>query len=352
MESVDHGLEVFNISQCYIINNLQDLPNVEKAFNDPENLEKYTENIPRIKIYNKQENDFQINDEFDNDSLYIEKYQKYTNQSNFFLLNKNTNNTFIIDKNNILNSEKLVSDNIGKKGRLIYWYYIKPKESGIYKTKTIIRTNEEYPDIEESLKVDINEPNPHFIVDVTGQKLEVECGELLNLTYNIRYIGGSIDPFLCDLKINNTPKEYEIINGQDMYRDEYFGTNDLKQIYVLVKYKYPGKYYLPDLLIIGKDEPGKQKKYMFKRDTVVVIDFIQKNRDLISWTILAAGIIIGQIYGQDINRLTKYILHLLRKVRIFNPRITRLKSRFFKPFINYFKKLVKYEDESKQDYFG
>lgn len=351
LELVDPGLEVFNISQCYIINNLQDIPNIEKAFNTPADLEEYTKNIPRIATYNKKKSEFQINDEFNNDSLYIAKYRKYVNYNNFSFQNKNANNTFMIGMDNNLDSEKIVSSNVEKKGRLIYWYYTKSKEPGIYKSRTIVRTNEVYPDIEESLKVDINEPNPHFIVDVTGQKLEVECGEMLNLTYNIRYIGGSIDPLLCDLRINDTPKEYEIINGRDIYSDEYFSTNELKQIYVLVKYKDSGKYYLPDLLIISKDEPEKPKKYMFKKDTVVVIDAIQKNKDIISWAILASGIIIGQIYGQDINRFTKYIFYLLRRIKIISLVIIKLKSYAHKLFLKHLKKLVKYEDEPKLDYF-
>jgi len=276
LESIDPSLEVINISKFYIINNLLDLPRIEKGFEHPEHINELTKGIVTFTALN----------------------------------NTGSNNTFSIGINNVFDSEKLVSDHIDKKGRIIYWYYIKLKNSGIYGTKTIIRTNDEYPDVYQTAKIDVHEPDAQFEVSISGLKTELDSDEILDVTYYVKYLGGSVKPYICDLSINDSSNTFKVAKGPSRYQNEWFNVNEIKRIQFYVKYPNEGKYYLPDLVITSKNtlRGPSMSPYTFKKDDVVEVKgVLKRNTDIITWLLLGIGIILSNfgimfshIYGSEI----------------------------------------------------
>lgn len=313
LESIDPSLEVSNISKIYIANNLLELPKVERGFEDPERIDEYTEGISAFEIkYNKKIYN-NITKEFENDALKVNKY-KIDDVEEYSSLNTN-NNTFFIEKRNDIDTHKRINENIGKKGRIIYWYNIKPKESGTYSTRTIVRTNDEYQDIDQITKIDVKEPNPDFQVEISGIKNELSCNEELNISYNVIYLGGSTDPVTCDVSISDSIKEYEIVNKKSSYKNESFHLNEARQFYFVIKYPEEGKFYFPELTISSERIDEKINRYAFTGEVIEVIGRIKRNTDLITWIILGFGIIIAQIFSRDLNKATKSILRKLNRFR-------------------------------------
>ena len=320
LESVDPSLKVSNISKVYIINNLLELPIIERGFEKPELIDNLTKNIISQDIIKNKKESFNITEEFENDSMYLGKYS--ITEDNPESMIYYDDNIFLIEKRNILDTKMgsdLGSNSIGKKGRIIFWYNITPKEPGTYKTRTIVRTSNEFPDIDQTKKISIVDHNPRFEVTISGKKTELERGEKLNITYNVKYLGGSSDPFICDVSINNHSKDYEIVEGQSIHLNLSFKLNELKQIYFNVKYPDDGKFYLPDLSIKGIEICKRSNEYTFKGE-IVEVDYIdRKSSDIINWFLFGILIAASQIFGKEINDLIKSggkFLILLIKYRL------------------------------------
>jgi hypothetical protein len=344
LETIDSTIDVLNISKFYIVNTLSEVSRVKKAFEDPKNEDNYTRGIPSITIFNDKPNNFNIEQEFNNDTLYIEKYKKFSSIKGIDIMMLD-NNTLFIEKKNIMNSEKIIPDNLEKKGKIIYWYYIIPHESGTHNIHTIVRTDDEYPDINQITKINVKEKDPKFEVRISGKKLELDDDEPLNIIYNIKYIGGSVDPYKCNISINKSVSEYTVLGNRDSYSNEIFRLNELKQKSFLIKYPEEGKYYLPELLIEGICERGScdLNKYTFSEETIAVVGTVQKYNDFITWTILGICIIIAQIFGKEINEISKSIYAAIIGIRLFDPLIDVVNTRIFKPIIGFIKKLLKYK---------
>lgn len=342
LESIDPSLKVFNISKAYIINNLLEFPKIERGFEDPENVDKLTKGIAAFTIVNKKNSFNNLTKEFDNDTLYMNKYKINNDSEEYSSLYNYNNNTIFIEKINNKKSEKVVSDNIGKKGRIVYWYYIMPEKSGTYSTRTIIRTDDEYNDIDETTKINVQEHNPKFEVTISGKKTDLDCGEILNISYNIKYLGGSVDPYICDLAISDASNEYEIADGRSFYR-EAFRLNEIKQICFNVVYRNQGKYFLPDLTISGESMLAKSNRYTFKGDVIEVVGWTKRNTDLITWIILGLGIILAQIYSADLNKATRSLFKILGGIRLFDTYIANFRNKCYNPTLMYLNKKLKYE---------
>lgn len=306
LESVDPSLKVSNISKVYIVNNLLELPIIERGFEKPEWIDNLTKNIISQDIIKNKKDSFNITEEFENDSMYLGKYS--ITEDNPESMIYYDDNIFLIEKKNILDTKMesdLGSNSIGKKGRIIFWYNITPIEPGTYKTRTIVRTNNEFSDIDQTKKISIVDHNPRFEITISGKKTELDCGEELNITYNVRYLGGSSDPFICDISINNHSRDYEIAEGQSLHSNLSFKTNELKQTYFNVKYPNNGKFYLPDLSIKGMGIYKRSNEYTFKGEVVEVRGFIKRNIDFINWFVLGFLIILSQIFCNDLNNAAK-----------------------------------------------
>ena len=138
LESIDPSLKVSNVSKVYLINNLLELPQAERGFEDPENADKLTKGIESFTIIKNKKSPNNLSKEFDNDNLSINRYKVNSDNTDYSSIYNKETNTFFIEKNNNQDTEKIVSDYLGKKGRLVYWYNITPEKSGTYSTRTII----------------------------------------------------------------------------------------------------------------------------------------------------------------------------------------------------------------------
>ena len=312
MESIDPSLKVFNISNVYLINNLLELPQIEREFEDPENAGDLTKGIASFSIIKNKKSPNNLAKEFDNDTLYMNKYKLSSDDDAYSSIYDKKNNIFFIEKNNILDSEKIVSNNIGKKGRIVYWYNITPEKSGTYSTRTIVRTDDEYQDIDQITKIDVKESDPKFEISTLGIKTDLDCGEKLNISYSIKYLGGSFEPYKCDLSISNDSKDYEIADGISSYPNKSFRLNEMESIYFNIKYPQEGKYYLPVLSISSKNKRAKPTLHTFKGDIIEIIPWNKRYADWITWIILGFGIIISNIYGEELNEGTKSLPRTFR----------------------------------------
>jgi len=341
LESVDPSLKVSNISKIYTINNLLELPRIERGFEDPRRLDELTEGIPAqtivrsIKCYNN------ITSEFNNDYLYLQKYNISDNNSLDSLLYYN-DNIFYIEKTNI-DDEKAGSNNIGKKGRLIFWYDVMPKYPGIYNTRTIVRTNDEYQDLDQITKINVLDPYPQFDVSISGTKTELGCGENLNITYNIIYRGGSVNPFNCDISIRNDSDDYTVVGGKSYYSNISFRLNELNPIYFNVNYPSAGKFFLPDLSIHGKSIYGKPNEYTFKGNVIDVIALHERYANLINWFIFGFLIMLSQIFCVELNFRAKSFIKTIKCIRRCDGFINCMRIYILKPASDLLKRLLKYE---------
>ncbi len=335
LESIHPSLIVSNISKIYIVNNIIDLPKIERGLDDLEHIDKFTKGISAFEILKNKNSFNNITNEFENDSLYINKYK--INEDEEYSSMSNSNNTFIITKSNRPDANKISTDNIGKKGRIIYWYFIKPTEPGTYSTRTIVRTSDKYQDLDQITKINVMEHNPQFEVIISGKKLEVDCGEELNISYNIKYLGGSTSPIACDISIDSASTDYEIKAHKSSYKNESFKLNEEKKVNFIVSYPDEGKYYLPDLLISSESASKEHNKYTFKGEVIDVIGPIKKNEDLITWIILGLGIMISQIFCKELNSIIifvlnklyhgiMFILNIIQGIRLFDPLLISLRN--------------------------
>jgi hypothetical protein len=350
LESIDPSLKVFNISKVYIINNLLELPKIDNGFEHPENVDKLTKGIVAFTTLTNKKYFNNITKEFDNDTLYSNKYKLKNDDAEYSSIY--TNNTLFIEKRNDLDSEKVGSDNIGKKGRIVYWYDIMSNESGIYDIRTTVRTNDEYHDVDQITKIDFREHDPQFEVLISGKKTELDCGEISNISYNVKYVGGSMEPYTCDLSISNASNDYEIADGPSSYLNESFQLNEIKHKYFNVKYLKEGKFYLPDLSIYSECMVKKPNLYTFRGEVIEVVGTLKRYNDLITWIVLGLGIIIAQIYGKDLNTTTKSFFEILRGIRLFDALIANFKNKYSNPAIKYLKKKLKYENKKQRLDFG
>ena len=174
------------------------------------------------------------------------------------------------------------------------------------------------------------------------EKLEASCNENLNLTYNIEYLGGSFEPFNCEIGLNSSG-EFDI-NGKPSYPNESFIIYQPKPIHFLVKYPKNGKYYLPSLTIIGKRNLENSNNYTFSEKEIDIKDYFQMNGELIGWELAIIGIIIGQIYGDSLRKSTTSFKKVLSNIGLFDPIINYLRYTIFAPSICSIKRFLKYKD--------
>ena len=270
LEYLDDSLNIINVSKCYVANNLQNIAEIEDGLIDQKSLKNntnYLEKIPVIRI---------------------------------------GKNILSIDKENNFDRTDLPINNLENKGRLIYWYYIQPKRAGNYKTTTIVRTNDDYPDIKAVSNLPIVKNIPKFLVDVDIDKLEANGGVDLNPTYNIRYVGGSSDPYFCNITLN--PSETYNISGTNSFKES-FKLYDLKKEKANIRYPFSGKFYLPGISIedLNNKNESVPANFTFVDKEITIDSWGQQNEEPIGWILALVGIILGQIYSVPIcNYSTKH----------------------------------------------
>jgi hypothetical protein len=157
--------------------------------------------------------------------------------------------------------------------RYAYWYFVKFKNPGNFKSTTTVLTSYDggvrnVPDIESSLPIKIKNPSPD--VNIRLNKLHLLKNEQFDIVYEIRYpirpnSARKVNinfPQLNDYysfvnKTNNT--EFENDKSIPIRLDDTNSANISKTI----KYKDSGEYYLPGITINGE-------RFPFQKETLIV----------------------------------------------------------------------------------
>lgn len=213
--------------------------------------------------------------------------EDYLQCLNTYDISPMANNSFIININ--------TRDILSSKGRLAYCYYVKPKQAGIFNTETNINIDGNYPDIDVPLEIGVNDHNPKFSTDLDVNDLDVDFGDPVNLIYNIQYIGGSLDPYCCEVKLVPSD-EYTILGNECCNKS--FKLYQREELNTSIKYLSTGKHYPPGITI------NNSMPYTFKDQEIVVRNWRQRNiSELSIFATILVGLLSTLIY--DIRSLHK-----------------------------------------------
>lgn len=193
----------------------------------------------------------------------------------WLLYNNSSGVVDIYDKSTLL---KMNVRNLRWNDRLIYYYYVKPKKHGYFKTDTIIRTNssfdQSYTDIEYPLDLRINYPDPKFDVDLKLKQSRIYKDDILDLIFDITYLGGASEPCCNNISVKpdkDITNDYYYYVNNESARDmpiencssETFCMYGTSQIIYHVEYPEPGVYSLPGIWI-------DEKHYTFNEKQIIV----------------------------------------------------------------------------------
>jgi hypothetical protein len=305
IEYVDNELKIDSFSNCIILNDIKDIALIDPLSLDTFNKTKISGKIVEESIKNNES-----------------KFNKLKN--NFTVYNYIPEGDII--EFNIKNYyyNYYLSDLWNEKSRLIYWYNITPEKSGIYKTKTIVRTSGESADVDETLEFRVADPIPKFSIDADVDKLELKSYDWpevdwLEVEYNIRYLGGASDPYLCDISLEQG--KYRLKENlsyiSDILTNNSFKSYELKSIALNLSWNSSNKYYIPNIHITDKDNNRDYPtNFTFKEREIVVKSFWEINKEIIYWLLLVSTLIFGYIFNKEINETIKsYYYRLKRKCK-------------------------------------
>jgi hypothetical protein len=295
VEHVDKNLNIDSFSNCILLNDVRDIARMDlnalDAFSKTAKSDKIVEESIKNNEskFNEFKNDWMINNYSLDDNIIIE-----FNIKNY-------------------NYKKYVSDVWNNKSRLIYWYNISPEKTGIYETKTIVRTSGQYADVDETLVIPVIDPIPKFSIDADVDKSELKCYDLpdtdwLDVAYNIRYLGGASDPYLCDISLE--PGEYILKENQstlsNLLINKSFRLYGHESIELNLSWNSSNKYYIPSIYITDKNNNADYPiNCTFKEHEIVVKGFWEINKEIIYWILLVSTLIFGSIFNKDINKKVK-----------------------------------------------
>jgi len=152
---------------------------------------------------------------------------------------------------------------LGPRDRLIYWYYINPKNAGLYYTNTIIKSSVYRPNIDYPLNIEIIPPIPEFDVSLKLATDRIFLNKPLSLIYDITYLGGGSDP--CNdisTKSDNiykNPSYYIYLDDCGRSTSDIITRNlpaiskrHTEQVAYFIKYPLTGVFSVPGIWINGK----------------------------------------------------------------------------------------------------
>jgi len=132
--------------------------------------------------------------------------------------NSTNNNIYNINHTNHGNMLNITLDKgLKKNERAIYWYYIKPRKKGTFKTETFIRIdnyNDKFKprfDVDIPTYIKVVDTNPEFNVKMKLNNLKANFDEDIEIVYYIKYIKGYQDDLRCHIEID-PEKNYNIID--------------------------------------------------------------------------------------------------------------------------------------------
>jgi len=207
------------------------------------------------------------------------------------MLNKSQWN--ISDRNEIL---RFNIKSLGSKDRLFYWYYVRPKKSGVFNTETILRIKDEdfkgWPDIIYPMNIEVGKPDYRFEVDPILGSTRVffnsswipDKWKKLDIAYIIRYTGAASNTYLKKINVEVKSADGHLYGNNSVRLN--FDTNNIISLNRQISYNKTGTYTIPAIWIEGTP-------YLFK-ETVTVDEPIIRWWGLINsyYTIIAALLLI------------------------------------------------------------
>jgi peptidylprolyl isomerase len=223
------------------------------------------------------------------------------------------------DQHNYTFSTNKNHDNLRTKGdiqlnksqRLIYWYPILPRESGVYSTETSLRFNNDvfFPDMEYPLDIIIKEPQPIFDVGVTTLKKEVviwstysslldSWDEPLDITYDITYLSGAGEDVSTEITFDEM-KQCKFVNSTNgnsnnsLIYEKTLTKNATSDISKTIKFNKTGVFSIPAPTIHGK-------KWHFKGEEIIAETPLEKFREEMYVIFALVGLIFGNYISKRI----------------------------------------------------
>jgi hypothetical protein len=207
------------------------------------------------------------------------------------MLNKSQWN--ISDRNEIL---RFNTKSLGSKDRLFYWYYVRPKKSGVFNTETILRIKDEdfkgWPDIIYPMNIEVGKPDYRFEVNPILGSTKVffnsswipDKWKKLDITYIIRYTGAASNTYLKNINVEVKSADGYLYGNNSARLN--FNTNNIISLNRQISYNKTGTYTIPAIWIEGTP-------YLFK-ETVTVDEPIIRWWSMINsyYTIIAALLLI------------------------------------------------------------
>jgi hypothetical protein len=207
--------------------------------------------------------------------------------------------------------------------RLYYWYYVKPKRSGISITESTISIDR-MPEISYPLEIDVQKPDMKFEVSPIPETYQVYAAkgwwnpffqDKLKLEYKITYSGNASKEYLDKIKIMFEKPEgghFSYIEGIrptgvcvlnfSSYRTTTIDAN--------IEYNSTGEFQIPGIVIEGE-------LYKKPNQNIKVDDPISRNRDLIITYITSIiSFLLGFVFREELAEKIKSALRYLR-LRIF-----------------------------------
>jgi hypothetical protein len=241
---------------------------------------------------------------------------KIPNRTTYYLNvdNETTNGgdlVWIYDWNGIL---RLHVNHFSSKDRLFYWYYIKPKKSGVFHTESIVRMRDEnwagWPDIINPLDIVVSEPDLSFEVTPIMDTNRVYVNEKLRIRYLVNFTGGMASNYTSNINCTfyDATDEYSYISEKDRKQEKLeprfldFSKKNYNFSDINISYKYSGMHRIPAIWIEGS--------LYIPRETITADTFVVRNKELIYFIIAIFSFFMGLIFNKELkNKLRNMFNH-------------------------------------------
>jgi hypothetical protein len=219
---------------------------------------------------------------------------------------------WIYDWNGML---RLHVNHFSSKDRLFYWYYIKPKKSGVFNTASIVKIRDEdwagWPDIINPLDIVVSEPDLSFEVTPIMGTNRVYANEKLRIRYIVNFTGGMASTYKSNINCTfyDATDEFFYIDEMDKKQEKIgpkfldFSENNYNFSDINISYKYPGMHQIPAIWIEGR--------LYIPRETITADTFVVRNKELIYFFIAISSFFMGLIFNKELkNKLRNIFNHI------------------------------------------
>ncbi len=271
-----------------------------------ENNDKYNRDYVKICINNSSKNKGKA----------IMNIAGLTTYDLDFYETSGSNKRWINDWNGVL---KFHVNDFSSRDRLFYWYYVKPKKSGVFGTESIARIFDKdykgWHDITYPIEIEVSEPDLKFEVVPILESSNVYAkmwyswlpifNEKLDLKYSITYRGSAGAPYNDNIKVkrqNQSTAVYDYLDrdGSPLLDSEIekplanlsFSNIKSQIINSSIIFNKAGKHQIPGILI-------GDKLYTFS-DTIIVDGPISRNKEIILFIMAVTGFLLGLLFNREL----------------------------------------------------